>query len=109
MITMIVAQAIPSHVRGYLGRFLVEVAPGIFTGRLSPVVADRLWARISTDLECGSMTIVTTSRSTEQGYRFRSCGPSDYQIVDLDGLSLIGQPVKVKDEPFETESLPPPN
>lgn len=89
MIAVIVTRAIPEHLRGYLGRFLSEVVPGVFVGKTSRVVAERLWGRVTDALLVGSMAMILTDPKMEQGYSFRTAGATAPTVVDLDGLQLI--------------------
>ncbi|WP_369598861.1 type I-E CRISPR-associated endoribonuclease Cas2e [Arthrobacter sp.] len=89
MIAVIIARAVPDHLRGYLGRFLSEVVPGVFVGRTSPTVAERMWERTSKDLKTGSMAMVITDQNMEQGYSFRTAGTDPPEVINLDGLQLI--------------------
>ncbi|QIK63601.1 type I-E CRISPR-associated endoribonuclease Cas2 [Leucobacter viscericola] len=89
MIAVLVAKAVPEHLRGYFGRFLTEVVPGVFAGRTSRVVAERLWKRASEVLVTGNMALVVTDNTLEQGYSFLTAGPNPPAVVDLDGLQLI--------------------
>ncbi len=89
MIAVIITRAVPDHLRGYLGRFLSEVVPGVFVGKTSRVVAERMWERTNEALSTGNMAMVLTDHTMEQGYSFRTAGPNPPAVVDLDGLQLI--------------------
>lgn len=89
MIAIIITKAVPDHLRGYLGRFLAEVVPGVFAGKTTRVVADRLWARTTAGLNTGAMAMIVTDPDREQGYSFRTAGTDPPAVVDLDGLQLI--------------------
>lgn len=89
MISVIVARAVPDHLRGYLGRFLSEVVPGVFVGRTTSSVSDRLWERTTKELATGAMTMVITDSIREQGYSIRVAGTDPPEAIDLDGLQLI--------------------
>lgn len=112
MIAMIVTRAVPDHLRGYLGRFLSEVVPGVFVGRTTRVVAERLWDRATTALGAGNMAFIVTDNSMEQGYSFRTAGPNPPSVVDLDGFQLIAHSRESEgwseDSDFEVLPLPPP-
>lgn len=89
MIAVIITKAVPDHLRGYLGRFLSEVVPGVFAGRTTPSVADRLWTRTTHGLDNGAMAMIVTDPNQEQGYSFRTAGTDPPEVIDLDGLQLI--------------------
>ncbi|MBE4719515.1 type I-E CRISPR-associated endoribonuclease Cas2e [Pseudarthrobacter sp. AB1] len=90
MIAVVVTRAVPDHLRGYIGRFLTEVVPGVFVGRTSRAVADRIWERTSLAVEDGASAIVLTDASREQGYEIRTAGSEPPNILDVDGLHLVG-------------------
>ncbi|RNL59205.1 type I-E CRISPR-associated endoribonuclease Cas2e [Arthrobacter oryzae] len=93
MIAIVITRAVPDHLRGYIGRFLTEIVPGVFVGRTSSTVADRIWERTATAVADGATAIVITDPSTEQGYRFRTAGTNPPQVTELDGLQLIARQI----------------
>lgn len=42
---VLVLTACPSGLRGDISRWMLEIAPGVFVGRLSTRVRERLWER----------------------------------------------------------------
>lgn len=89
MIAVIITRAVPDHLRGYLGRFLSEIVPGVFAGRTTPNISDRLWERTTKDLPNGAMAMVVTDATLEQGFFIRVAGADAPEAIDLDGLQLI--------------------
>ena len=88
--TVIVLTACPTGVKGDLSRWLLEVAPGVFVGRISSRLRERLWERIVSMLRDGRAIMVYPARN-EQHFAFKTFQP-DWQVVDCDGIELIKRP-----------------
>jgi len=93
-VTVIVLTAVPQGLRGVLTRWLFEVAPGVFVGKVSKRVRDLLWDRIIEDIGRGRALLVFPGRN-EQGMEFRTHG-HDWKPTDFDGLTLIKRPHEEK-------------
>lgn len=89
MIVIVVA-ACPPGLRGELTRWLLEIAPGTFVGRLSKRVRERVWQRVIDGVGTGRATIIWTARN-EQGLEFQTHG-DPWAVTDFDGLKLITRP-----------------
>lgn len=88
---VLVLTACPTGLRGHLTRWLLEVSPGVFVGKVSARVRDHLWDRVLEMLQDGRALMVF-SRRGEQGLDFRT-HRHDWDIVDLDGLRLVRRPL----------------
>jgi CRISPR-associated protein Cas2 len=91
-VIVLVLTAVPPGLRGDLSRWLIEVAPGVFAGRVPRRVRDGLWERVQAGARGGSAVLVAASGSTEQGYEILTCGAGRWVPVDFDGLALIRKP-----------------
>jgi CRISPR-associated protein Cas2 len=89
MIAGIIAKAVPGPPSRCLGRFLSELVEGVFVGRITPSVAERLWDRIANWLDASAMAMVVTDSSQEQGFSFCTAGASPPEVVDLDAPFLV--------------------
>lgn len=89
MFAVLVSSAVPDHVRGYLGRFLVEVSAGVFVGVVSPRVTEGLWRRAVDGAQSGGAILVTSDSALEAGYALRVSGVVGRSLVDFDGLTLV--------------------
>ncbi|MZP30372.1 type I-E CRISPR-associated endoribonuclease Cas2 [Heliobacterium undosum] len=87
---VILMERVSSSARGELSRWLVEVKSGVFVGRISAVVREKLWERICVPAGGGATLIYTTN--TEQGFTVKTNGKSRYRIVDLEGVFLAEAP-----------------
>ena len=89
MFATVVTTAVPEHLRGYLGRFMLEPRPGVFVGNVSPRVASGIWRRCVDAAGTGSLVMVTSDPSRETGYSLQATGLTDRRICDEDGLELV--------------------
>lgn len=87
MVVMIL-ERVPPGLRGELTRWFLEPKAGVFVGRVSAMVRDRLWAKACGHAREGSCVMIHTS-DHEQGFRIRSWGKSARTIEDFDGLFLV--------------------
>jgi CRISPR-associated protein Cas2 len=90
MVVLMVESAEPS-LRGLLSRWLIEPRAGIFVGRLSARVRDRLWKRVEASGRAKGALLVYGAQN-EQGFAVRSCGDTSREPVDFEGLTLIRCP-----------------
>lgn len=102
MVVMVLT-ACPPGARGDLTRWLLEIAPGVFVGRLSARVREQLWQRVCSFVKSGRAIMVYSARN-EQHLEFEVFQP-DWVPVDCDGLKLIKRPVGTDDATL-TGSLP---
>ncbi len=88
---VMVLERVPVSLRGELTRWMIEPKSGVFVGRLSAMVRDRLW-----ELACNRMGegagLLIYATNTEQGYAIRSWGSTSRLIRDFEGLSLVTIP-----------------
>lgn len=96
MVLMMLERVTPS-IRGELTRWLVQPRTGVFVGKVSALVRDKLWDRVVHSLASikprksgrtpGAIMVYTTNN--EQGFALRVTGETDREIVDFEGLSLV--------------------
>jgi CRISPR-associated protein Cas2 len=96
MVMMMLERVTPS-IRGELTRWLCQPRTGVFVGKVSALVRDKLWDRVVLSLASikprksghapGAIMVYTTNN--EQGFALRVTGETDREIVDFDGLSLV--------------------
>ena len=80
----------PPALRGDLSKWLLEVNVGVFVGRVSARVRDRLWERVCGHVREGRATMVHQARN-EQGLEFKVAN-SEWIPTDFDGLVLMLRP-----------------
>ena len=87
MVVMVLESVLPS-VRGELTRWMLEPKAGVFVGRISAMVRDRLWTKVCASVGTGGAILIHTT-DTEQGYAIRLHGKTTRTIRDFDGLLLV--------------------
>ena len=86
--TVVVLVAVPVGLRGHLTRWLLEISPGVFVGRVTSRVRDHLWERVCKHVGDDGHAVMVHAARNEQALMFRVLGGS-WQPVDLDGLMLV--------------------
>lgn len=94
---VLVLTACPPGLRGHLTRWLLEISPGVYCGRISARVRDRLWGQVLELCKDGRAVMVFTSLG-DQGLTFR-VHKHDWEPVDLDGITLIRRPGEATQSP----------
>ncbi len=90
MVVMILENATTS-LRGELSRFMIEPKAGVFVGKISALVRDKLW-ELCTDRRAPPGLIQIWSDANEQGFSIRTSGDTSRILRDYEGLSLISVP-----------------
>jgi CRISPR-associated protein Cas2 len=90
MVVLIVERVRPS-LRGELTRWLLEPKAGVFVGKISARVREKLWQKVCSQTGDGAAMILWSSDS-EQGYRIDFWGNTSRRIFDWDGLQLVTHP-----------------
>lgn len=105
---VLVLTACPAGLRGFLTRWLMEISPGVFVGKLSARVRDEVWDRVQ-EMAKDGRGILVFAADTEQGLDFR-VHRHDWVPVDVDGLLLMRRPAADDgpDDPNVAESSAPP-
>ena len=80
-------EAVPSHVHGYVSRFLVEVTTGLYVGPASSRVEERLWGKVCEAAGSGRAVLVAPAAG-EPGYVLRLHNVTQIELRDFDGLLL---------------------
>jgi CRISPR-associated protein Cas2 len=88
--TVIVVAACPVGLRGHLTRWLLEIAPGVFVGKVSNRVRDLMWLRVLDMVKTGR-AIMVYSANNEQGLAFQ-VHEHNWQPVDIEGINLMLRP-----------------
>lgn len=90
MVVMIL-EKVPAGVRGELTRWLLEPKTGVFVGKISAMVRERLWDRVCAYAGTGGAMLIHAAEG-EQGYTMRLHGSTSRDLVDFDGLTLVRIP-----------------
>ena len=95
MVVLITECATPG-VRGELSRWMIEPRAGIFVGKMSATVRDKLWELVCSRIKTGGAALLYSS-PTEQGFTVRTHGERARELVDYEGLMLVRIPKKTKE------------
>ena len=98
---VLVLTAVPIRLRGELSRWMLECDAGVFVGRPTARVREKLWVRVEELLKGGTALMAWTTRS-EQGFSVRVAGDPVRVPVDFEGLTLMRQRTDRSDAPKVT-------
>jgi CRISPR-associated protein Cas2 len=93
-VIVLVLTAVPGGLRGDLTKWLLEISPGVFCGRVSRRVREQLWARVERGVKDGCAVLVVTDHGREQGYGVLTAGRDRWVPVDMEGITLMLKPVQ---------------
>jgi CRISPR-associated protein Cas2 len=88
--TVVVLIAAPEGLRGYLTRWLVESARGVFVGTPNARVRDQLWKVLADRIDDGQAVMIEPA-NTEQAWAVRTAGRDRWTPVDFDGVLLMAR------------------
>jgi len=88
---VLILERVPTGLRGELTRWFLEPKAGVFVGRVSAMVRDRLWEKACGQAKQGGCLMIHSS-ATEQGFQIRSSGRTARSIQDFEGLFLVRMP-----------------
>ena len=85
---VIVVENAPPRLRGRLAVWLLEVRAGVYVGRYSRRVRERIWKQVEELIGDGD-AVMAWDAPTDQGYDFATVGRNRRMPVDFDGLKLV--------------------
>lgn len=95
--TVIVVAACPVGLRGHMTRWLLEIAPGVFVGKISARVRELMWQRVVEMVRTGR-AIMVYAADNEQGLAFQ-VHEHNWKPVDIDGITLMLRPTANSTDP----------
>lgn len=87
---VLIVTACPAGLRGDLTKWLLEISPGVFVGRVSARIRETLWDR-TTQLVKQGRALMVFSSNCEQGLEFKT-HQHDWVPTDFDGITLLMRP-----------------
>ena len=78
----------PDRLRGRLAVWLLEVRAGVYVGRYSARVRDRIWAQVQAGIGDGD-AVLCWSAQTDQGFDFDTVGTNRRMPTEFDGMKLV--------------------
>ena len=88
--TVIVVAACPVGLRGHLTRWLLEISPGVFVGKITARVRELMWIRVIEMVNTGR-AIMVYNANNEQGLAFKVHG-HEWIPTDFEGINLMLRP-----------------
>lgn len=88
---VIILERVPTSLRGELTRWLLEPHTGVFVGRVSALVRDKLWEKACQSMQGGAGMLIHNA-DNEQGFAVRFWGSTNRWVLDFEGLALIRAP-----------------
>lgn len=85
---VVVFERAPDRLRGFLGRWLLEVSPTTYVGRVTQGVRREIWALVKKHVGAGSAWMIYACHS-EQGFDIMATGSNASRLDLFDGLALI--------------------
>lgn len=85
---VIVVENVPPRLRGRLAVWLLEIRAGVYVGRYSRRVRERIWKQVEELIGDGD-AVMAWDAPTDQGYDFATAGHNRRMPVDFDGLKLV--------------------
>jgi len=101
MVVLIVERATPG-VRGEISRWMIEPKAGIFVGRMSAMVRDKLWQLVCAKVKDGGAALIYPALN-DQGFAVKTHGERARELVDYEGLTLVRLPKSIEDAEKEAE------
>jgi CRISPR-associated protein Cas2 len=89
--TVLILERVPPALRGELTRWFLEPQAGVFVGRVSALVRDKLWQK-ACGKAAGGGCLMLYSSNNEQGFRVQTWGRTTRAIDDFEGLLLVRIP-----------------
>lgn len=85
---VIVTEAVPDRLRGFLSRWLLEVRAGVFLADYSTKVREMLTKVITSNCELVNV-VIAWSTNNESGFDFETFGKNRRIPVTIDGFKLV--------------------
>ncbi len=102
IMVMIVVEKVPQSLRGEISRWLMEISTGVFFGQASAIVRESIWSKACEKMGEGGVVMIHPWQN-EQGFLLRWAGNVSREFVEMDGLTMVRKPHRIKKHisPFE--------
>lgn len=85
---VLILERVPQGLRGELSRWFLEPKAGVFVGKVSALVREKLWDKAVEKSKAGGCLMIYSSNN-EQGFQIKSWGKTARSIIDFEGLFLV--------------------
>lgn len=86
---VIVVENVAPRLRGRLAVRLLEVRAGVYVGKASRRLRERIWSELEAGLEAGGNAVMAWRVPNEQGFSVKTLGTNRREVVHFDGLELV--------------------
>ena len=86
-LVVLIMESAKRSLRGELSRWMIEPRAGVFVGKLSGLVRDKLWEKVCREHKDGGAMMLFSAQN-EQGFAVRKFGDTTRDVVDYEGLFL---------------------
>lgn len=88
---VLILERVPTGLRGELSRWFLEPKAGVFVGKVTAMVRDRLWEKACGQAGEGGCVMIHAS-DNEQRFKIKTWGRTARLIEDFEGLFLVRVP-----------------
>lgn len=100
---VIVVENVAPRLRGRLGVRLLEVRAGVYIGKASKRLRERITEEVIAGLEAGGNAVIAWNAPNAQGFLVQTLGENRRTVIDFDGLQLVAfQPSDPTDTSADT-------
>lgn len=85
---VIVVENVTPRLRGRLGVRLLEVRAGVYVGKASAKLRERIWEEVQAGVGEGN-AVMAYSAASEQGFKIQTFGSNRRVPVDWQGMQLV--------------------
>jgi CRISPR-associated protein Cas2 len=96
-VVVMILEKVPPSLRGTLSRWLMEPHTGVFVGKISALVRDKLWD-MCTQRKGATGVVQIWTAANEQGFDMRTFGQTKRLPVNREGLWIIRKPCNDNDD-----------
>ena len=89
--TIIILEKVSTSLKGELSKWLIEIATGVFIGKTSALVREKLWEKCIEKCDEGRVTMAWRTNN-EQGFDFKNYNERRKVPIDIEGVKLILKP-----------------
>ena len=87
--TVIALETADASVRGIITRWLLELKPGVFVGKITQPVRMYIWNELKANQDKFNGGVMVYNSNTEQGFEFQLIGSPRRKVADYEGINLI--------------------
>ena len=94
---VIVVNNAPANLRGRLAVWLLEIRAGVYIGKYSVKVRERIWSQVEAGIGKGD-AVMCWSTPSDQGFDFTTIGHNRRMPTNFDGFQLVSFLPQIENE-----------